>query len=401
MPPKLPNACSSLRIKIYHHNHQSYEAYTISDFGSEGVYIQNMKIAIVFPTNRGFDLRGHLHRKLPDNAFFGINYLRKKDRLVVVSVFPSVEFFLNIFLGPFLWPFQSRFTRLNLGRAVLTLPLLRKSDIVISCVDSMNKSLLLLKKLHFFHASIICMAGNVMDRTERFPTLHRWLWSVANRVVTHAPVDQEKLERMGLGDLGVMIPVGSDESFYRPNLREVDSDLVASIGSDRDRDYETLVSAARNLPHLTFEIHAAQQNIRSADLPENVRLVTDASPMQSRDLLQRASIVVIPLKETGRSAGQLALMDALLMKKAVIVSSARGAVEPYQLKHRQSAFLVPPGSVEILIRAIKILYADAALRRKLDEEGRRLALRYTTKRYAEKLRCVIDDVLKTTVRSAS
>lgn len=360
-----------------------------------------MKIFAVFPTNRKEWLNETRKRKVPDNFLFGINHLSPRHDVDVISDSLHLERFLNLLLGLLAWPFQSRFTRLNLGRAVLTLPLLRKSDVVISCVDSMNKSLLLLKKFGLIRKPFICMAGNVMDGTERFPKLHRWLWFAANRVITHAPVDQEKLERMGLGDLGIMIPVGSDESFYRPNLRKVDFDLVASIGSDRDRDYETLMSAARNLPTLTFEIHAAQQNMRSADLPENVRLMTDASPTQSRELLRRASIIVIPLKEAGRAAGQLALMDALLMKKSMIVSATRGIVEPYQLIHRETVLLVSPGNVDTLIQSIKTLHRDQLLRRKLGQEGRRLALRYTTKQYAEKLRCVIDDVLKTTVHSAS
>lgn len=38
IPPKLPSACSSQCISMCHHYHQSYEVYTISDFGSEGVY---------------------------------------------------------------------------------------------------------------------------------------------------------------------------------------------------------------------------------------------------------------------------------------------------------------------------------------------------------------------------
>lgn len=363
-----------------------------------------MKIIAVFPTNRLKRLnetRERRERRAPNNVFFGVNNLGPGTHASIISVSPELERLVNLFLGFLAWPFQSRFTRLNLGRAMFALPALRNAQVVISCVDSVNKALLLFKKVGLLRKPIICMAGNVMDGTERFPNLHRWLWSAADRVMTHAPVDQEKLERMGLGDRGVMIPVGSDEDFYVPSTKKPNPNLIVSIGSDRDRDYEMFVSAARNLPHLTFEIHAAQQNMNSADLPENVRFVTGASQTQSRELLRRASIVAIPLKETRRAAGQLALMDALLMEKPVIISLTRGVAESYQLIHKKTVLLVPPGNINALIRSIKTLHLDESLRRKLGEEGRKLALRYTTKQYAEKLRGVINDVLKTTVRSAS
>ena len=65
-----------------------------------------------------------------------------------------------------------------------------------------------------------------------------------------------------------------------------------------------------------------------ADLPENVRLITDATLLQSRELLRRALIVVIPLNETHRAAGQLALMDALLMEGGAGIRISAWAPRP-------------------------------------------------------------------------
>lgn len=360
-----------------------------------------MKIAIVFPTNRYVRWGKKRKGKVPDNVLFGVNQLHPRTRVEIISVSPTLERFINLCFGFLAWPFQSQFTRLNLGRALLALSAMRNADVVVSCVDSMNRAVLLLKKLRFFRSPVICMAGNVMDGTERFPTLHQWLWSGANRVITHAPVDQEKLARMGLGNRGIMIPVGSDEQFYRSSKERVDDRLIASIGSDRDRDYETLYLVTQKLLDIRFEIHASSGNTFSSPIPPNVRVVTDASPLQSRALLARSSVVVIPLRETFRAAGQLALIDALLMKKPVVISATRGIVEPYNLSHGESVLLVAPENINALARAIKTLHRDPTLRRKLGEQGRQLALRYTTTRYAEKLRRVIDDVLKTTVGSAS
>ena len=72
-------------------------------------------------------------------------------------------------------------------------------DTVVTCVDSINKAAAVLKKLKLFSAHLTCMAGNVMDGTEKFSRLHQWLWSGVDKVVTHAPVDQGKIGPVRIG----------------------------------------------------------------------------------------------------------------------------------------------------------------------------------------------------------
>ena len=168
--------------------------------------------------------------------------------------------------------------------------------------------------------------------------------------------------------------------------------LIASIGSDRDRDFQTLASAARQLSNFSFEIHTSRKSIQNISMSPNIKIVTNATPLQSRDLLQKAEIVIIPLHETSRAAGQLALVDALLMRKPVIVSKTRGIVEAYGLQNKKSAFLVPPEDSHTLIHAIQTLSSDSGLQRKISTGGFRIAIRYTTQRYAEKIQQVINRV---------
>ncbi len=351
-----------------------------------------MKISILFPTNRGTLLRALREGLVPDTLLFGTNHLSEHFDVDFLSVNSHIEEALNRIAVPLTWIFGSKFTRLNLGRALLALPDLRRSGMIITCVDSMSKAVLLLKKIHLLNHPVICMAGNVMDGTERLPRAHRWLWSSASRITTHAQVDQEKLEHLKLGDLGTMIPVGSDTTFYKASVKKPQRNLIAAIGSDRDRDYETLIRVARRLPNFKFEIHLSNDQLRYLSKPSNVKFSLDATPTSSRDLLRRAEIVVIPLKETLRAAGQLALTDALLMEKPVIISSTRGVVEPYRLKHKNTVFLVRPRSVDSLLKGIGELHRDSKMRYWIGSNGRQLALRYTTRKYAKKLRQVINNV---------
>lgn len=346
------------------------------------------KIVYFFPTNRR-ELTAEVEKgTAPDNNLYGFNHLQKFFNIEQVETPSQFERILNLLFLPLVYILNSRYTKLTVGRVIVALPRLRRADVVIVCVDSVNKAAALLKKLHFFSAPLICMAGNVMDGTEKFPRLHQWLWSGADRIITHAPVDQEKLMRLGLDDKGTMIPVGSDEGFWQ-GTRNDGEGLVVSVGADRDRDYQTLFSAAARLPKLRLLVCCGQKNIEGLEIPDNVEVKINVSSLKTREILSKAEMVVLPLRETYRASGQLALLDAMLMEKPVIVSKTRGVVEPYGLENGKQVLLPSPGNVESLVQAIKKLQGNVNLRRRLRIAGRKLALGYTTKKYAEELKKVI------------
>ncbi|MBI2309883.1 glycosyltransferase family 4 protein [Candidatus Collierbacteria bacterium] len=381
------------------------------------------KVVYLFPTNRQKLLEEVEYGIAPDNNLYGLNHLQKFFQVdtfdgaqVSLNVNPKqtpvvrqesrwvgqekinvkLERVLNLLFLPLVWFFNSRYTKLNLGRVILVLPRLWRADAVITCVDSINKAVAILKKLNLFFAPLICMEGNVMDETEKFPRLHQWLWSGVDQIITHAPVDQEKLVRLGLGDRGVTIPVGSDGDFWHTSglprryaPRNDGQTLVVSVGADRDRDYQTLFLAASQLKQLKFLVCCGQKSVESLEIPENVEVRINVSALETREILSKAGMVVLPLQETFRASGQLALLDAMLMEKPMIVSKTRGVVEAYGLVNMNQVVLVPPGDVKSLAQAIEQLKSNKNLRCRLGVAGKKLAVGYTTKKYAEKLKKVI------------
>lgn len=347
------------------------------------------KIVYLFPTNRQ-KLISEVEKGIsPNNNLYGFNHLQKFYQIDQVEIHPKLERILDLLFLPLVWVFNSRYTKLNLSRVILTSPSLRQADVVITCVDSVNKAAAILKKLNLFSAPLICMAGNVMDGTEKFPRLHQWLWSGADRIITYAPVDQEKLVRLGLGDKGVMIPVGSDKKFWR-GARNDGGGLVVSVGADRDRDYQALFWAAVRLPKLKFLVCCGRQSVAGLKIPKNVGVRINVPPKETRAILSKAKMVVLSLRETHRASGQLSMLDAMLMEKPVIVSKTRGIVEPYGLENEKQALLVPVGNVESLVLVIEQLQSNENLRRRLGVAGRKLAIKYTTEMYAKKLKRIIE-----------
>lgn len=346
------------------------------------------KIVFLFPTNRQKLIEEVKSGISSDNNLYGFNHLQQFYQVEQVEIYSKLERVLNFLLLPLSWIFNSRYTKLNLGRVVLALPQFWKADAVITCVDSVNKVAAILKKLKLFSAPLICMAGNVMDRTEKFPRLHQWLWSGADRIITHAPVDQEKLIKLGLGDRGTMIPVGSDYKFWHGAGNDGQT-LVVSVGADRDRDYQTLLLAAAQLPKLKFVVCCGQKNVEGLNIPDNVEVRINVSALETREVLSKAEMVVLPLRETHRASGQLSMLDAMLMEKPVIVSQTRGTVESYGLIDKKHVLLSQLEDAGDLIKNIKILQNSPKLRQNLREAGRKLALGYTTEKYAEKLKKIV------------
>lgn len=345
------------------------------------------KIIYLFPTNRQKLIAEVKNGISPDNNLYGFNHLQKYYQVEQAKIFLQFERILNILFLPVAWIFSSRYTKLNLGRVLLALPQFWQADVVITCVDSINKAAAFFRKLNLFSGQLICMAGNVMDGTEKFPRLHQWLWSGADKIITHAPVDQEKLMGLGLKN-GVCIPVGSDEKFWHVAGNDGQT-LVVSVGADRDRDYRTLFLAAKHLPQLKFVVCCGQKNIEGLDIPDNVEIKLSISALETREILSKAEMVILPLRETYRASGQLSMLDAMLMGKPVMISKTRGITESYDLKNEKNALLVPAGDSESLIKAIKKLQGRGNIKSVLSSVGRNLALGYTTKKYAEKLKKIV------------
>jgi len=348
------------------------------------------KIIYLFPTNRQKLIEEVKSGISPDNNLYGFNHLQKYYQVEQTEISPKFERILNILFLPVAWIFSSRYTKLNLGRVILALPQFWQADVVITCLDSINKAAAFFRKLNLFSGQLICMAGNVMDGTEKFPRLHKWLWSGADRIITHTPVDQEKLIGLGLKN-GVCIPVGSDEKFWQLAKCKVSDTLqtVTSVGADRDRDYRTLFLAAKHLAQLKFIVCCGQKNVEGLDIPDNVEVKLNISALETREILSKAEMAVIPLLETNRASGQLSMLDAMLMGNSVIVSKTRGITESYDLKNEKNALLVPAGDSESLIKAIKKLQGRGNIKSVLGSVGRNLALGYTTEKYAEKLKKIV------------
>lgn len=111
--------------------------------------------------------------------------------------------------------------------------------------------------------------------------------------------------------------------YCRPPIRAVDTgeirtgDYVFS-GGYTNRDYDTLIAAARDLPDVPFVIVSSRLNRLRGGLPPNVRHLLDIDLRSFQNLLAGSRLVVIPLKENVGASGQMVALAGMQFSKAVV-----------------------------------------------------------------------------------
>ncbi|HEV8191405.1 MAG TPA: glycosyltransferase family 4 protein, partial [Ktedonobacterales bacterium] len=253
--------------------------------------------------------------------------------------------------------------------------------------------------------------------------------NLIDRLIVHASSQHAlAVGVLGMPEEKVMrLPYFADTRFWNRNA--VDSgnarpsseplNYVCSVGLEF-RDYPTLVEAVRGLP-VRVRIAAASEWSHHSPLtngrtiPENVHIRRYDS-YDLRRLYAGARFMVLPLLDVDNQAGITALLEAMSMGKAVIVSRTRGQtdvvrgwrapdskqVEPVPgfldipgitdtLGHLPTGYYVPPGDPEALRAAIQQLLADPALAEELGRNARRVmetifSLEAFTRRFAAVIR---------------
>ncbi len=142
--------------------------------------------------------------------------------------------------------------------------------------------------------------------------------------------------------------------------------VLAALGRLRERHPDVeLVLAGDGPERATLEAEA-----RRLDVADRVRFLGYRSSDDIRALLQETDVFVLPSFAEGVP---VVLMEAMASGVPVVTTRVAGVSE--LVEDGVSGFVVPPGDVEALTRAIDTLFADAALRERFGAAGRRMVER--------------------------
>lgn len=152
---------------------------------------------------------------------------------------------------------------------------------------------------------------------------------------------------------------------------EQQTPFIASLGSAH-RDFPTLFEAVKKL-NIKTVVATGKGAVEGLTIPDQVELPFGISKADCLELAQKARLNVVPLqpKDSVTAAGQVTLVEAMIMGRPLIVTNFYGA-EDYII-HGETGWLVEPNSLESMTEAIELLWHDDALRQKLGENAQAYA----------------------------
>lgn len=358
------------------------------------------KILYVFRTRRKEILDGWKRGKNPDSMLFGLNHLRQMGY--------RVDFFdyqYSLF-NPLHWLFyplehaiigQTRMG-FKLDQAVSLLSVIKNYDVIVATADVSGLPLLWLKQLRLINKPVIVLGGATAGPLKSNPKswvidFYKKLYAQVDRLTCYAKTEVDFfVNQMGLPENKVeYIPYCADwDYFSKPS--KLKRSLLVSAGVDASRDYATLLKAVKGLP-IKVRIACRPENLVGLEIPGNVQVGFVDSYQKMRRLFQRARLVVVPLKEVERSAGQRVVLEAAAAKCPLIVSKVKGMTTAYKFRDKLHLRYVLPENPKVLRQ--KIIYL-LKYQNRASKMGRAAAKfvkqHYTSKHLAENVNKLICEI---------
>ena len=230
--------------------------------------------------------------------------------------------------------------------------------------------------------------GNPVRRAAGFAM--EWLAGrVTDVFLTVSDEEARDARRLGISRRAVSVRNGRDPAVYRPDPA-ARARLRATLGVPEDRvvvtavsrlvrhkGYPELAAAMRAVPEAELWVVGERLDsdrgddmltlLRAAGLGERLRLLGYRTDVAA--VLAAADIFVLPSHFEGLP---MSVIEAMLTGLPVVATDIRGPRE--QVVPAVTGLLVPPGAVEPLAEALRLLAADPAARARMGSAGRTRAL---------------------------
>lgn len=161
--------------------------------------------------------------------------------------------------------------------------------------------------------------------------LQRWFarWAMARvdlRTCNAAP-NGAAGRALGLGDFS-FVPYGiSTDSFPITPPIERKGSLIASIGTDRARDWQALIDMAKAMPEMQFRIASQDPKLDLVAL-NNVEIRPTNGVTETNALYDEASLVAVPLLANFHASGITVMLEAVA-RGVPVVCGRQGGVDDY------------------------------------------------------------------------
>ncbi len=287
----------------------------------------------------------------------------------------------------------------SLPIALENLPQLREADVIVSTVDAVGLPIAALRSWGILRTPMVYFSQGLSDRLEAVRP--KWLQQLFQHSYGHYLAACARVLVLGEGAvagvhaqfLGIQlnvqsVPFGVDSVFWQPGTEERE-EYVLSVGSDKGRDYPTLLSALKGYSLTIVTFQSLPRDMRW----EALTVGSQYSDLELRSLYQRAACVVIPLKDVTQPSGQSATLQAMACGKAVVLTKTRGLWEPEHMQHLINCYLVPPNNPAAIREGVEYLKKHPDQARAIGERARRtVEERYSSHHFAQAIIQVIESI---------
>ena len=349
-----------------------------------------MRAAFVYPNSRRALLAGIAEDADPDSVLHGGTYLHEHGIEV-------------LYYDPLLTRRRHRqpLERIAWNARELTVPFeLRGVDVVFTPLGAAG--LPLAAGLRRLPVVVMNFGLNLIWRRAS-PSRRRWLrrsLGAAARMICFGEAQtDEYLELSGLPAEQVatlLIPI--DDRFFTPEPRPAPDGTkrVLAVGKDLARDYATVAAAVEPLD-VSVDFVTLPRNLEGVRLPPNVRVLTNISSIELRDLYVAADCVVVAQRRDefvygSEGGGLTTLLEGMAMERPV-VATERAIFRDY-VDDGVEGLVVPAEDPAAMRAAIERTLADPELARSLGVAGRaRVERAHTTRGFAAQLAPLLRDVV--------
>lgn len=215
----------------------------------------------------------------------------------------------------------------------------------------------------------------LMDRWDQLSAprqaLYRYLLKPADILSFHSPLNTQKAKHVFPKSRCEFVCFAIRADMTKPpHAPESGAVLqILSPGSDRHRDWGTLIAAVKNRPEYAVTIVSGTCPPNLIEGADNIRICQPNDNAMLSKLYDEASVVVVPLVENLHASGCTVVEEATQMGCAVIVSDVGGLRAYFD---ENCLTYVPSRDAEALRSALKTLYEnpDAALTKIVNAQAR-------------------------------
>lgn len=351
------------------------------------------KVFYVFRTPRETIFQSVKTKTEPDHLLYGANHLQKLG--YEVNFRDTAYSKLNLLRWAFL-PLQELIIKatsigFKFDQAILLLPQLSKSDVVISTVDSAGLPLLLFKKIGILKQPLIYISTGLINEMEVrhsnwLVKFYVFLFSAANIIICHSRVEAKTFKKFLPNSTVKFVPFGIDVEYFKCTRKS--GKFIFSVGRDRSRDYNLLSKVAKQLPDEKFIVVTSRPNIKDIQFPPNVKLYFDIPYLQVKKLYCQAKLVFLPIREINRASGQMAFLESVASKNKVVIANTLGISQVYPeiLTNDKNVGLYKTQNANSAVKAI-----DKML--KLKTVDYNIDAKFGSKNYAQNLKEIINNLI--------